>query len=267
MKLTLFTISNEQIKEQLSKLQTKVESLETVKDVQDKIISTKDSQITFLQGEISNITSWVTWGAGAVITLASAAFIYIKFLESKAKKKIEEAESTLQSATQQLAQIEIAKQETETNLTESNSRIEQLDILINKSNNIANVAQEKVEELEERQKELNKLSSSLTTNQKVDITLNNIKFTLDFISKSLMTLYSNTYDTYLGEPKEQQEEYSRFKNNYERLGQQYIKVSLNFNKKIISGESANQQDIEVINNLENKCVELKTKIYDYLENL
>ncbi|MEI5948585.1 hypothetical protein WBS58_25215 [Bacillus albus] len=31
MKLTLFTISNEQIKEQLSKLQTKVESLETVK--------------------------------------------------------------------------------------------------------------------------------------------------------------------------------------------------------------------------------------------
>ncbi|HFF3186771.1 TPA: hypothetical protein ACGCIB_005457, partial [Bacillus cereus] len=133
MKLILFTISNEQIKEQLSKLQTKVESLETVKDVQDKIISTKDSQITFLQGEISNITSWVTWGAGIVITLASAAFIFIKLLESKAKKKIEEAESTLQAATQQLAQIEIAKQETETNLTESNSRIERLDRLIDKS--------------------------------------------------------------------------------------------------------------------------------------
>ncbi|EJQ57211.1 MULTISPECIES: hypothetical protein [Bacillus] len=54
MKLTLFTISNEQIKEQLSKLQTKVESLESIKEIQDKIIATKDSQIAFLNGQIAN---------------------------------------------------------------------------------------------------------------------------------------------------------------------------------------------------------------------
>ncbi|MEX0134969.1 hypothetical protein MRBLBA71_001506 [Bacillus nitratireducens] len=46
MKLTLFTISNEQIKESLNKLQTKVESLETVKEVQDKIIATKKKRRT-----------------------------------------------------------------------------------------------------------------------------------------------------------------------------------------------------------------------------
>lgn len=87
MKLTLFTISNEQIKEQLSKLQTKVDSLETVKEVQDKIISAKDSQITFLQGEISSISNWVIFVGGAIIALASAAFLYIKYLEKKANKK------------------------------------------------------------------------------------------------------------------------------------------------------------------------------------
>lgn len=232
MKLTLFTISNEQIKEQLSKLQTKVESLETVKEVQDKIISTKDSQISFLNDSIANMWQPIAIVAAIAGLVITGAFAYVSILHHQAKKKRKEVEE-----------------------------------LIQQSHSISTVAQERLDELEEKQKELNKLSSSLANNQKVDITLNNIKFTLDFISKSLMTLYSNTYDTYLGEPKEQQEEYSRFKNNYERLGQQYIKVSLNFNKKIISGESANQQDIEVINNLENKCVELKTKIYDYLENL
>ena len=115
MKLTLFTISNEQIKEQLSKLQTKVESLEAVKDVQDKIISAKDSQITFLQGEISSIVTWVTWGAGIVITLATLAYAYIRFLEKKANKKIEETESTLQMATEKLEEIETAKQQTADN--------------------------------------------------------------------------------------------------------------------------------------------------------
>ncbi|PFJ30952.1 hypothetical protein CN964_21335 [Bacillus cereus] len=232
MKLTLFTISNEQIKEQLSKLQTKVESLESVKEVQDKIISTKDSQISFLNDSIANMWQPIAIVAGIAGLVITGAFAYVSILHHQAKKKREEVEE-----------------------------------LIQQSHSISTVAQERLEELEEKQKELNKLSSSLANNQKVDITLNNIKFTLDFISKSIMTLYSNTYDTYLSEPTEQQEEYFRFKNIYERLGQKYIKVSLNFNKKIISGESTNQQDIEMINNLENECVELKTEIYNYLENL
>ncbi|HDR7595203.1 TPA: hypothetical protein QCX59_004413 [Bacillus mycoides] len=232
MKLTLFTISNEQIKESLNKLQTKVESLETVKELQDKIISTKDSQISFLNDSIANMWQPIAIVAGIAGLVITGAFAYVSILHHQAKKKRMEVEE-----------------------------------LIQQSHSISTVAQERLEELEEKQKELNKLSSSLANNQKVDITLNNIKFTLDFISKSLMTLYSNTYDTYLSEPTEQQEEYSRFKNIYERLGKKYIKASLNFNKKIISGESANQQDIEIINNLENECVELKTEIYDYLENL
>lgn len=55
MKLNLFTISNKQIKELLDKLQTKVEPLKTTKDVQDKILSAKDSHISFLNNQITNI--------------------------------------------------------------------------------------------------------------------------------------------------------------------------------------------------------------------
>ncbi|MHA4279799.1 hypothetical protein ACX16R_28295 [Bacillus cereus] len=269
MKFTLFTISNEQIKEQLSKLQTKVESLETVKDVQDKIISAKDSQITFLQGEISSITTWVTWGAGLVITLASAAFIYIKFLERKAKKKIEEAEDTLQSATEQLAQIETARQQAEANLTGSNAKIEQVNSLIDKSNNIAIIAQEKIDELLEKQSELNDLASTLSINQKADITLKNIKIRLDFTEKAIKSLFFEINKTHqysdAKESNEYYKQYNEFKKKISDLQGSYTKYSFVINLKIIKNEVITVDNLEDISTLESACKSLRQEINDYHE--
>lgn len=248
MKLTLFTISNEQIKEQLSKLQTKVESLETVKDVQDKIISAKDSQITFLQGEISSITTWVTWGAGIVITLASAAFIFIKLLENKAKKKIEEAENALQSATQQLAQIEIAKKETETNLTESDKKIEQLNSLIDKSNNIATIAQEKLDALEEWQE-----ASAL---------LSNINFLLDFIENNLKDSREEMCESHLKTPEEQLVLLNHFTNKYNFLRAGYSSILSKINQSV--KQELHTSDLEYLKQLEESANKLHTDIIDNL---
>ncbi|MCU5656418.1 hypothetical protein OCF56_21290 [Bacillus mycoides] len=95
MKLTLFTISNEQIKESLNKLQTKVESLETVKDVQDKIISTKDSQISFLNDQIANIWASISFVASITGIIASGAFAYVTYLNRQAQKKVERSEALI----------------------------------------------------------------------------------------------------------------------------------------------------------------------------
>ncbi|WP_410988727.1 hypothetical protein [Bacillus cereus] len=185
MKLNLLTISNEQIKEQLSKLQTKVDSLESVKDLQDKIISAKDSQITFLQGEISTIITWVSIAVAIITTLAALAYGYIKSLEKKANKKIEEAEATLQIATEKLTEIDNERQKIEVNLTESDLKIEQLNSLIDKSNNIATVAQEKIDKLEEKHQELYDLSTNTTTHQKIDISIREISMYLE-LSKNII---------------------------------------------------------------------------------
>lgn len=256
MKLTLFTISNEQIKEQLSKLQAKVESLETVKDVQDKIISAKDSQITFLQGEISNITSWVTWGAGIVITLASAAFIFIKFLESKAKKKLEETETKLE-------EIETAKQKTEINLTESDAKIDQLNSLIDKSNNISTIAQEKLDNLTRKQQELEVLSSSLIINQKANVLLNSIKNTLGYVEKTLNILKSNTYESHLKAKIEDVKIIEELSDHLSILKMKHLKFDVDLNhatKKEIS-----ISNMEEIINLENEAMELNLRIINYIE--
>lgn len=256
MKLTLFTISNDQIKEQLSKLQTKVESLETVKDVQDKIISAKDSQITFLQGEISSITTWVTWGAGIVITLASAAFIFIKFLESKAKKKLNAAET-------KLAEIETAKQQTEINLTESDAKINQLNSLIDKSNNISTVAQEKLDNLTRKQQELEALNSSLIINQKANVLLNSIKNTLSYAETTLNILRSNTYQSHLKAKIEDVKIIEEISNQLSILKMKHLKLDVDLNnatKKEIS-----ISNMEEILNLENESMELNVRIIHYME--
>lgn len=229
MKLTLFTISSEQIKEQLSKLQTKVESLESVKDVQDKIISAKDSQITFLQGEISSITSWLSIASAVIIALASAAFIYIKLLENKAKKKIEEAENTLQIVTEKLSEVENTRQQTERNLTESNSRIEQLDRLIDKSNDIATIAQEKIDKLEEKHKELYNLSTATTTYQKIDISIRETNMYLD--------LSKNIIDGIIAYPKEKIEISQKQKEKLSYLNSQHTSF-LNAYRRLFSIFSA-----------------------------
>ncbi|MDA2480619.1 hypothetical protein PDN61_30430 [Bacillus cereus] len=122
MKLTLFTISNEQIKEQLSKLQTKVESLETIKDVQDKIISAKDSQISFLNDQIANIWTPITIFAGFI----ALVFGYVAWLNNQAQNKVKQAGD-----------------------------------LINQNQETATIAQEKLNELEEKQLLLQKQTNAI----------------------------------------------------------------------------------------------------------
>lgn len=265
MKLTLFTISNEQIKEQftkvnerLSKLQTKVESLETIKDVQDKIISAKDSQITFLQGEVSTIITWVSIAVAIITALAALAYGYIKSLEEKANEKIEEAESVLQEATEQLAQIEVAKQETETNLNESDKKIEQLNSLIDKSNNIATIAQEKLNKLEVKQQELNDLATITITNQKYDISLRQVGITLDLSKVIIDSIYEQIKSPIsLKPPTEHIEELSKLSDEYKSIAPKYQEILFDFNGDVISGRKYDPEYIiEGLKHLVPKCSNL-----------
>ena len=160
MKLILFTISNEQIKEQLSKLQMKVESLEAVKEVQDKIISTKDSQISFLNDQIANIWTPIAIVAGFI----AIVFGYVAWLNRQADKKVKQG----------VEQFSLAQE-----------KIEQAEALIQQSESAATIAQEKIDELEEKHKELYDLATATTTNQKIDMSIREIDMYLD-MSKNII---------------------------------------------------------------------------------
>ncbi|WP_144474084.1 hypothetical protein [Bacillus tropicus] len=233
MKLTLFTISNEQIKEQLSKLQTKVESLETVKDVQDKMIATKDSQISFLEGQISTISTWVSIAGAAAGIIASLAFAYVTYLNRQAQKKVEQAES-----------------------------------LITQNQQTATIAQEKLIDLEKMQSDLEKLTTSLSLNQKADMTLKNIDIKIKFLNNDLIALHQkiNTKYPYTEENLEHYEKYHEFGDYVKELRSKYTNLSLMFNSKVIQSEEISEEDMTKITDLDTECIELKIEIAIYYEN-
>ncbi|KZD37767.1 hypothetical protein B4083_2745 [Bacillus cereus] len=226
MKLTLFTTSNEQIKEQLSKLQTKVESLETVKEVQDKIIATKDSQIAFLNGQIANI-----WAPIAIATaVILSVFVYVAWLNRQAQKKVEQAES-----------------------------------LINNSHSIATIAQEKIDELEVKQNEFTILTSSLITNQKADISLKGLNFALDFIRNALYDLEKRLPDLDPKRKSNELKVLNELKKEHDKLRAYHIKLELQLTHAIKSEKKIDDSYIESIEQLQKNTDNLNIKILNYMD--
>lgn len=255
MKLTLFTISNEQIKEQLSKLQTKVESLETVKDVQDKIISTKDSQISFLNDQIANIWASVSIVVAFIGVIASAVFAYVAWLNKQGVKIVKEGEEQIEIANQKikkaestLQEIETAKEHTKNNLTASDKKIEKLNLLIDKSNNIAIIAQKKLDALEEW--------------QEASAILSNINFLLDFIENNLKDSREEIYEPHLKTPEEQLVLLNHFTNKYNFLRAGYSSILSKINQSV--KQELHTSDLEYLKQLEESANKLHTDIIDNL---
>lgn len=215
MKLTLFTISNEQIKEQLSKLQTKVESLETVKDVQDKIISAKDSQISFLNDQIGNILSFVGIITGVVILV----FGYVAWLNKQAQNKVKQAAD-----------------------------------LIDQNQETATIAQEKLNELEAKQKLLQKQTDALNYKLKLDIKFSSIK-------KSLLFLYNQQEKDIHICINEQTEEFNKFVTKTSELEAEYILLSSKLTNKIINDITITDNEIQQVEKL---TVDVQKFTEDYI---
>lgn len=127
-----------------------------------------------------------------------------------------------------MEEVENSRQQTESNLTESDSRIEQLDTLIEKSNNIATIAQEKIDELEEK--------------QKLDIKLNSIKTDFSYLYQQ------QEKDRHICK-NEQLEKFNEFTAKTSELEAIYILLSSKLINKIIRGVSITDDEIQQVEKL------------------
>ncbi|MHA4207289.1 hypothetical protein [Bacillus cereus] len=227
MKFTLFTISNEQIKEQLSKLQTKVESLETVKDVQDKIISAKDSQISFLNDQIANIWTPITIVAGFI----ALVFGYVTWLNTQAQNKVKQAEDLIKQ-----------NQKTATN------------------------AQEKLSKLEDKQKELNDLITITIANQKIDISIREISINLDS-SKNIIEKIIAYHEKPSEILPEQETKLSYLNDKHESLLNEYRRLSSVFSADITEGRKIEDNITDGTNHLKENCFNLYQECIELINEL
>ncbi|MFL1677714.1 hypothetical protein [Paenibacillus dendritiformis] len=246
MKLTLFTISNEQIKEQLSKLQTKVESLETMRDVQDKIISAKDSQIAFLNGQIANISTWVSIVAAVAGLIASFAFGYVTYLNKKANKNIEEGKER-----DRIAEVKIQQAET----------------LIAHSQSTATIAQDKIEELKEKQKDLNNFANTIAINQQLDMNFRIIKIQLDTMNEYINMIIDKLQNPTFKINDKEIEELDYFMRERNGLSAQYVNISLDFHNDIRNGEELFSHEKNSIEELTFKCDDLFEEFVQFKNNI
>ncbi|AXK21482.1 MULTISPECIES: hypothetical protein [Bacillus] len=256
MKLTLFTISNEQIKEQLSKLQTKVESLETIKDVQDKIISAKDSQISFLNDQIANIWTPITIVAGFI----ALVFGYVAWLNKQAQKKVDQGEEQISLAQEQILQANLK-------LQESDRQIETANLLITQSQSVATIAQEKIEELKDKQEELTDLLNSTIFNQQVDLLLKNINFKTEFMKQIITTINEHIRLFKIELSNEDKDEFQYLMHEHNITERSYIDLYLQFNKDIINGEEIFTDERKRIEELDLHCDELIEKYHELYEKI
>ncbi|KXX91207.1 hypothetical protein P9487_05070 [Bacillus cereus] len=231
MKLTLFTISNEQIKEQLSKLQTKVDSLETVKDVQDKIISAKDSQVSFLSDQTANMLSIVSLFVGIAGIIASGAFIYISYVNRQSQKALKTAEERIHAAEEQ-------NQRAQERITEAEEKIQQ-------ANSISILAQEKLDELEIKQQEVNQQAEKLKLTQKADTMLNTIKHQLDLLKRAQETIKKSIDLNFVVLNEEETTQFNNYISLATKLESNWESVSFGFNTAIVSEQALeNNEEIE-----------------------
>lgn len=174
----------------------KIESLETVKDVQDKIISTKDSQISFLNDQIANIWTPITIVAGFI----ALVFGYVAWLNQQAQNKVKQAES-----------------------------------LINQNQETATVAQEKLNQLEVKHKDLNDLATITITNQKLDMSIRQISITLDLSKNIIDNIFEQMESPALILTEEQLKQLAKLQDNYKSTVNNYRILSFDFNSDVISG--------------------------------
>jgi len=229
MNWMLFTISNEPIKESLDKLQTKVESLETVKEVQDKIISAKDSQISFLNDQIANIWTPITIVAGLIALVIS----YVAWVNKRADQKIKQGEEQLNLAQEKIDQAE--------------NKIQQ-------ANTITTIAQEKLAELEEKQKLLEEQANAIDTKQKLDMKFNYIKKDLEFLYKRQET------DRRFCLP-DQKEEFNDFTYKTGELEAKYISLFSNLSNTIFRDIEITDDDIQQVEKL---TIDVQEFMNDYI---
>lgn len=219
----------------MSKLQTKVESLETVKDVQDKIIETKDSQITFLYGQIANISTWVSIAAAGAGLFASLAFGYVTYLNKKANKTIEAGKE----------RDRIAEE-----------KIKQAEILIEKSQSTAAVAQTKIDELKGKQEELNDLLTSTIINQQVDLLFKNIKFKIEYMDESKEYILNQIQYNGFKLSDDDLEDFRFLADGFADVSKEYIELSIDFNNDIIQGDEIFTHERKKIEDLDAHCNKL-----------
>ncbi|HDR6313055.1 TPA: spbB protein [Bacillus cereus] len=172
---------------------TAAPSTDVVKDLQDKVISLHEHEISFLNDTIANMLTMVGIAATVVAGVFTLAFAYVTYSNNRAQKKMGEAEKQMIEAKKQLEDAEGKIFDLEEKNIRLEEKIVEADQILTEAKSIANIAHEKLKELEEEQQKLKSSTKRLEEISKLEAVLERHKMSLDTMKKYLSGLTESDY--------------------------------------------------------------------------
>ncbi|PHF95448.1 hypothetical protein [Bacillus wiedmannii] len=130
---------------------------EVVKELQDKVITIQDHQISFLNDSLANFLSFAGWIIGIagliLVGIQVGIGVFIRRENNKTQIKMQEAENKMDAATQKLTEAENKIEQAEQLSAEADDKLEQLKAQQNEIEELLNS-----KELEEKLKEIDLIS-------------------------------------------------------------------------------------------------------------
>ncbi|MCU5281486.1 spbB protein [Bacillus thuringiensis] len=232
---------------------TAVPSTDVVKDLQDKVISLHEHEVSFLNDTIANMLTVVGIAAAIITAIFSGAFIYVTNSNKRAQEKMGEASAKLEEAESKVFELE----EKNTRLEE---KIEEANQILAEANSVALIAQEKLDEVEKEQRKLNTTIDTLKTVTKNEATLDHHKIILDNIQQQILGLQNTEYPFF-------KEERNTLLSNCYKLEQEHMFIKSLINMESISGDSNLVVVKNVVSNFSKDVTDLIKKFQSLKEKM
>lgn len=158
---------------------TAAPSTDVVKDLQDKVISLHEHEVSFLNDTIANMLTMVGIGVAIITAFFSWAYVYVRNSNKEAQENIAKAGEQMLKANEMIKKAE--------------EKIAEADQIAEKAHSISNSAQEKLEELEREQKEVKQSTERLEMSIKADFILERNKQNIDKVTSMLREVLEGEY--------------------------------------------------------------------------
>ncbi|HDR7636170.1 TPA: hypothetical protein QCX75_005053 [Bacillus mycoides] len=207
---------------------TAAPSTDVVKELQDKVISLHEHEVSFLNDTIANMQSNVSIALTIIGGLMTIVLAIIGFTNARAQKRMKEANNKMLEATDKIKDAEKKISDLESKIAEANS-------VVTQAQSVADFAQDKIDELEKEQEEIKNFAERLESGIKTDAILNAIKMRIDFAKRKL--------DAF---PSKESPQFSKLKDEYINFENQYYKIQFDSGSRIMEDKKLTAEESDKV---------------------
>lgn len=214
---------------------TAAPSTDVVKELQDKVISLHEHEVSFLNDTIANMQNNVSIALTIIGGLMTLVLTFIGFTNARAQKRMKEANSKMLEATDKIKDADDKIKDAEKKISDLENKIAEANSVVAQAQSVADFAQDKIDELEKEQEEIKNFTERLESGLKTDAILNAIKMKIDLAKRKLEAF-----------PSKESPQFAKLKAQYISFENQYYKIQFESGSKIIENKKLTTEESDTL---------------------